>query len=89
MDSNADIPTGRQIEVIRHLANGSTDETIARRLDVSVRTVRRDIADLTRLLDVQGRMALGVAVERLDWLSTLDGDSNDDPPTVAEPASSD
>ncbi|GAA1406084.1 response regulator transcription factor [Catellatospora coxensis] len=81
MDANAEIPTGRQIEVIRLLADGSTDETIARRLDVSVRTVRRDIADLTRQLDVQGRMALGVAVERLDWLTTLRKPGDDQPHT--------
>jgi DNA-binding CsgD family transcriptional regulator len=45
--------------IARMLANGMTDEVVARRLGLSVRTVRRHIADLFRHLDAVSRFQAG------------------------------
>lgn len=50
------------------LAAGAKDETVARALGVSVRTVRRIVADLMRDLGAQTRFEAGVAAGRAGWL---------------------
>jgi DNA-binding NarL/FixJ family response regulator len=47
------------------LLDGFDDEAIGRRLGVSVRTVRRDIADLMREHGVKSRVQLGAALGRI------------------------
>ncbi|WP_231493891.1 LuxR C-terminal-related transcriptional regulator [Nocardiopsis sp. CNT312] len=61
--------------VVNLLAEGSTDETIARRLGVSVRTARRITADLSRRLGARSRFQAGVLATALGWIDTssLDG----------------
>jgi len=54
--------------VLRLLADGLTDETVARRLGVSLRTVRRLMARLMRQLDTNSRFAAGVRVAELRLL---------------------
>jgi DNA-binding NarL/FixJ family response regulator len=44
------------------------DETIARRLELSVTTVRRHIKTIYRALGVNNRFAAGLAAAKLAWL---------------------
>jgi DNA-binding CsgD family transcriptional regulator len=53
VDDNGLSPTER--EVLKLLSEGHTDESLGRRLGVSVRTVRRTIADLTERLGATSR----------------------------------
>jgi DNA-binding NarL/FixJ family response regulator len=46
----------------------SDDETIARRLELSVTTVRRHIKAIYRALGVNSRFAAGMAAAKLNWL---------------------
>jgi DNA-binding CsgD family transcriptional regulator len=55
-------------EVLRMLANGETDENIARRLGVSTRTVGRKASELMRRLGTRSRFQMGVRACELGWL---------------------
>lgn len=55
-------------EILRMLANGETDEHIARRLGVSTRTVGRKASDLMRRLGTRSRFQMGVRASELGWL---------------------
>ncbi len=57
----------RQGETARMLADGLTDQEIARRLGVSVRTVRYDVSALMRLLQARSRFGIGLALGRLGF----------------------
>jgi DNA-binding CsgD family transcriptional regulator len=48
------------IAILRHLASGAKDEAVARQLGLSVRTVRRGIADLMERLHADSRFELGI-----------------------------
>jgi DNA-binding NarL/FixJ family response regulator len=64
----ASLPTPRELEVVRLLAAGKSNEEIARRLSVSPKTVE---AYLTRLFDrwhVGSRTELALLGEREGWL---------------------
>jgi DNA-binding Lrp family transcriptional regulator len=54
--------------LLTQLAGGSKDEQIARALDLSVRTVRRRVADLMAELGVTSRFQAGVEAVRRGWL---------------------
>lgn len=54
-------------EILRLLFDGHKDATIARNLQLSVRTVRRLVADLSDRCGVQGRFALGARAAQLGW----------------------
>jgi DNA-binding CsgD family transcriptional regulator len=56
--------TDREVQVIRLLAAGLTDEGIARRLHITDRTVRRIVAELMAKLGVDSRFALAVECAR-------------------------
>src|SRR5215469_9321774 len=58
-------------ELLRLLASGATHETAARRLDVSVRTTRRRIAALMKLLDASSPFQAGVEAAKRGWLTQL------------------
>ena len=47
--------TPREIEVLGHLAAGASNKTIARRLGISVHTVKFHVASLLDKLDATGR----------------------------------
>jgi DNA-binding CsgD family transcriptional regulator len=47
--------TPREIEVLGHLAEGASNKTIARRLGISVHTVKFHVASLLDKLDATGR----------------------------------
>ncbi|MGW1162945.1 LuxR C-terminal-related transcriptional regulator [Streptomyces sp. NPDC002513] len=54
--------------ILRLLAAGLKDDTIARRLGMSLRTVRRHIADILEGLDATSRFQAGAAAARLGLL---------------------
>lgn len=54
--------------IIELLAAGLKDETIARRLGMSLRTARRHIADIMQRLGAESRFQAGVAAARTDLL---------------------
>jgi DNA-binding CsgD family transcriptional regulator len=55
-------------EVLKLLSEGHTDDSLARRLGVSVRTVRRTVADLTERLGATSRFEAGVNAARRGWV---------------------
>lgn len=57
--------TPRQRQVVALLAVDTRDDAIAEALDVSVRTVRSDLADLMDTLGVRTRFAAGVRIKEL------------------------
>lgn len=61
-------PGDEDREVLRLLASGATDETVARQIGISVRQLRRRIARLMSRLDAQSRFAAGVAAARRGWI---------------------
>jgi DNA-binding CsgD family transcriptional regulator len=66
------LPTGREsgvVQVLRLAAQGMCDESIARHLGVSVRTVRARFADAMSDLGAQSRFHAGVEAARRGWLS--------------------
>ncbi|BAU81470.1 hypothetical protein SLA_0515 [Streptomyces laurentii] len=55
-------------EVLRMLANGDKDETVARALGISVRTERRMVADLLARTGASSRFELGVKAAKAGWV---------------------
>ncbi|MFH8590815.1 helix-turn-helix transcriptional regulator [Streptomyces sp. WAC 06783] len=60
--------TSGEKELLKLLASGLTDETAARRLGVSLRTVRRQMASLMERLNVTSRFAAGLKAGQRGWL---------------------
>ncbi|MFE7530341.1 LuxR C-terminal-related transcriptional regulator [Kitasatospora sp. NPDC057542] len=58
--------------IVRMLADGARDETIARRLGVSLRTCRRHIAEVMERLDASSRFQAGVRAADVGWLGRGD-----------------
>ncbi|ACU70344.1 transcriptional regulator, LuxR family [Catenulispora acidiphila DSM 44928] len=65
-------------EILRMLANGETDEHIARRLGVSTRTVGRKASELMRRLGTRSRFQMGVRASELGWLDPPQEPLDDD-----------
>ena len=61
------LPPGQQ-KILELMAQGLNDDAIARRLDISVVTVRRQITAIMRRLDVSSRFAAGAAAQRRGWI---------------------
>ncbi|MFE9018939.1 LuxR C-terminal-related transcriptional regulator [Streptomyces sp. NPDC007808] len=61
-------PSERDLALLKMLEDGLTDEGVARKLGVSIRTVRRLMADLLKRLNAQSRFQAGVEAARLGWL---------------------
>jgi DNA-binding NarL/FixJ family response regulator len=59
-------------QVLAMLGRGLTDETIARRLGVSVRTARRVASDLLARLDARSRFQAGARAVARRWLTEDD-----------------
>lgn len=64
-----DRPSPQDAEILRLLAAGAKDETIARALGVSLRTTRRNVADLMTRLEASSRFQAGVNAVSRGWLS--------------------
>ena len=60
--------------MLRLLAGGLTDEMIARRLGVSVRTARRAASDLLSRLGARSRFQAGARAVAREWLDADDLD---------------
>lgn len=65
---NRDGLTAQEVEVLRLLASGFTDEAVARKLGLSARTVRRSIASLSERLRANSRFQAGVQAARRGWI---------------------
>ncbi|HEU5268350.1 MAG TPA: LuxR C-terminal-related transcriptional regulator [Jatrophihabitans sp.] len=63
-----DSPTPAELELLELLATGTTDESIGRRLGISVRQVRRRTALLFGRLGASSRFAAGAEAVRRGWL---------------------
>jgi DNA-binding CsgD family transcriptional regulator len=59
---------GDEQSILLLLARGLTDQQIARKLDVSERTVGRTVSRVMRELHVRSRFEAGVRAARLGWL---------------------
>lgn len=66
--ANAAEPAETDLALVRLLAAGHTDETVARLLGVSLRTIRRRIATIMIRLDAGSRFEAGINVARRGWL---------------------
>jgi DNA-binding CsgD family transcriptional regulator len=62
------VPGTREHELLCLLSAGSTDESAAARLGVSVRTVRRMVAELMHQLDARSRFQAGARAAGRGWL---------------------
>ncbi|MGW7534246.1 LuxR C-terminal-related transcriptional regulator [Amycolatopsis sp. NPDC054798] len=60
--------SGQEREMLKLLARGTTDDAVAKRLGVSLRTVRRMMADLMDRLGARSRFEAGLRVAELGWL---------------------
>lgn len=58
-------PPARSELILRLLAEGLTDEAVARRVGVSVRTVRNDVASSMSCMDARSRFQAGVRAAQL------------------------
>lgn len=71
-DVDADVvdiePTPATQRLLRLMRTGAIDETIARELGVSLRTVHRRITRLQNLLGVRSRFQLGVTACERGWV---------------------
>ena len=63
-----DLPNAERRLLLAELAGGAQDEQIARRLGVSLRTVRRRVAELLEELGASSRFEAGVEAARRGWL---------------------
>lgn len=64
----AELDTGSRSQLLEMLAGGAKDEQIARALGMSLRTVRRRIANLMAELGVDSRFQAGMEAVRRGWL---------------------
>lgn len=62
------LPNDQELELIRLLAEGHTDQSAAARLGLSVRTVRRLMADLMIRLGARSRFEAGARAVTRGWL---------------------
>ena len=60
--------TSTEQTLLAMLAAGQKDETVARQLGVTVRTVRRHVHELSERLDCHSRFQLALAAQRRGWL---------------------
>lgn len=60
--------TETEIEMVRLMSHGCTDEVAARKLGLSLRTVRRMVARLMERLQARSRFEAGVRAAKLGWL---------------------
>jgi DNA-binding CsgD family transcriptional regulator len=58
----------QECELLRLLANGCTDEVASRKLGLSLRTVRRMVADLMTRLSARSRFEAGMRAAQVGWI---------------------
>ncbi|WP_433269076.1 helix-turn-helix transcriptional regulator [Actinosynnema sp. CS-041913] len=67
-DEHASPLSRRERDLLALLCSGSTDESAAARLGISVRTVRRTVADIMNRLGARSRFQAGVKAADRGWL---------------------
>lgn len=60
--------TAQQLTILRHLAEGETDQAIARHLGITPRTVTRRVSEIYEVLGVDSRFQAGAMASRLGLL---------------------
>ncbi len=65
--------TGREMEVLRLVAQGLSNHQIARQLDLSVRTVEAHLTHVYHKLDVHSRTEAALLAQRSGWLKQDSG----------------
>jgi DNA-binding NarL/FixJ family response regulator len=65
----ADAPNPRAREVLRLLSLGMKQETIARTLGVSRRTVQKDVSDIGTALGARNRFQIALLARERGWLT--------------------
>ena len=68
MDPGVEDPGGQRRLLLHQLARGAKDEHVARTLGVSLRTVRRRIAEVMEELGAESRFQAGAEAVRRGWL---------------------
>ncbi|MGW0468923.1 helix-turn-helix transcriptional regulator [Streptomyces sp. NPDC003027] len=63
-----DAPSEQEIELLRLLQKGHTDEVAAKKLGLSLRTARRMMSAISARLGARSRFEAGVLAERAGWL---------------------
>ncbi|MEV8452109.1 helix-turn-helix domain-containing protein [Streptomyces sp. NPDC052095] len=66
--ADGEAPSHRELALLGMLVSGLTDEGVARKMGVSLRTVRRNMAELMKRLDSQSRFQAGAEAVRRGWL---------------------
>ena len=66
--SRGEGPTREQQAILAMIGGGMTDEKIAERLGLSIRTLRRRVQELMAALGAENRFQLGVAAARKHWI---------------------
>jgi DNA-binding CsgD family transcriptional regulator/sugar-specific transcriptional regulator TrmB len=66
--SNAETPTPQEMALLDLLAQGHTDEVAARKLGLSLRTVRRMMASVSARLGARSRFEAGLLASRSGWI---------------------
>jgi len=66
----ADELTGQERELVHLLSRGNTDEVVARKLGVSLRTVRRVMADIMGRVGARSRFQAGVRIAERGWVTS-------------------
>ncbi|MEI2774940.1 MAG: helix-turn-helix transcriptional regulator [Tetrasphaera sp.] len=75
-ESEDRVPQEVEVAILRELAEGRTDEAIARRLGISSRTLRRYLSGMFANFGVDTRFQLGMAAVRQGIISESDGDGD-------------
>ncbi|MER5637904.1 LuxR C-terminal-related transcriptional regulator [Kitasatospora sp. NPDC002227] len=63
-----DTPTPAELELLKMVASGITDQAAANRLGISLRTVRRRMEDLMNRLEATSRFEAGLKAAKRGWL---------------------
>lgn len=61
--------TAQEREILRLLAQGATDQVVAKRLCLSLRTVRRVMADISERLQARSRFEIAAKASERGWLA--------------------
>jgi DNA-binding NarL/FixJ family response regulator len=70
VDERFTYPSVEDCELLRMLSVGAQDEEVARELGISVRTVRRRLAELMTGIDARSRFQAGFQVATREWLGS-------------------
>jgi DNA-binding CsgD family transcriptional regulator len=60
--------TAQEREILRLLAQGLTDDVVGKRLGLGLRTVRRNMADISKRLGARSRFEVGAKASERGWL---------------------